>query len=154
MDKNEKSPHTAVYVRSKNNFAAGLSEQQQRELTPERKAITSDSSVINKKHVLNNKENHVIAFLNEFYACDKRSRFHIKGTGEYINFYADHCPEDGNLEVFYTHYDANSTIIDTKKLNDLSDDEIKSIMQLMKNAEMDEDAEDISENQDIGMSLQ
>ncbi|MDD4494428.1 MAG: hypothetical protein PHV32_08805 [Eubacteriales bacterium] len=153
----------------------GLSEQEQRELIPIRKAIleevrnaigtigagdlghevmTAENLEIDSNDGLMIEEDHVNAYIGAYFDVDKRFRIETEGTDEYVNLYADYYPTDGRLDVYYIHHGSDGGEIATKSVDDLTDDERDVILQLMKNAGLDDLVAEMNGDQDSGISLQ
>jgi len=153
----------------------GLSEQEQKELIPIRKAVmeevenaiqairsdrlgqevmTADNLEINANDGLIIDGEKINAYIGAYLDVDKRFHLETDGTDEYVNLYADYYPADGRLDVFYIHHGSDGGEIATKTVDDLTDDERDVILQLMKDAGLDERVTEMNEDQDSGMTMQ
>lgn len=153
----------------------GLSEQEHRELIPIKKAImeeinnamiaidsdnlghevmTADNLEIDSEDGLMIEGDHINAYIGAYFDVDKRFHLETEGTDEYVNLYANYFPADQRLDVFYIHHGSDGGEIAEKPVSDLTDDENDIILQLMKDAGLDELIEQMDEDQDAGITMQ
>jgi hypothetical protein len=153
----------------------GLSEQEHRELIPIKKSImeeinnamsaidsdnlghkvmTADNLEIDADDGLMIEGDHINAYIGAYFDADKRFRIETEGTDEYVNLYANYFPADERLDVFYIHHGSDGGEIAEKPVSDLTDDERDVILQLMKDAGLDELVEQMDKDQDVGMTMQ
>lgn len=99
-------------------------------------------------------DDHINAYLAAWFDVDKRFKTETYGTDEYINLYADYYPADNRLDVFYVHHGSDGGEIATKPVDDLADSEREIILQLMKEAGMDDLIAEMNQAQDAGMTMQ
>ena len=119
--------------------------------------ITADNLEINGLHMVDE-----CGFINAHFqqSFDEDSRFgtELYGTDGYMNLYAEYYPEDDRLDVFYIIYHNDGTDDGSPEeavyVEDISDNERETILQLMRDAGLDECIAEMNEDQDAGMTLQ
>ncbi|HBT64807.1 MAG TPA: hypothetical protein DEB10_09140 [Ruminococcaceae bacterium] len=153
----------------------GLSEQEQRKLIPIRKAIleevsnaiyaigadnlgqeviTAENLEIDNDDGLMIEKDHINAYIGAYFNAVKRFNLKIESKDDYLSLYADFYPTDGRLDVYYIHHGSDGGEIATKPVDDLTDDEKEAILQLMKDAGLDDLVAEMNGDQDFGISLQ
>jgi len=116
--------------------------------------MRSDNLEIDADDGLMIEGDHINAYIGAYFDVDKRFRLETEGTDEYVNLYANFFPADGRLDVFYVHHGSDGGEIAEKPVSDLTDDERDVILQLMKDAGLDELVAQMDEDQDAGMTMQ
>ena len=114
--------------------------------------MTAENLEISEELVID--ADHINAYIGAWFDVDKRFRLETEGTDEYVNLYANYYPADERLDVFYIHHGSDGGEIAEKPVSDLTDDERDVILQLMKDAGLDELVAQMDEDQDAGMTMQ
>ena len=123
-----------------------------RTIVPDQTVMTKDSLAIDSELLI--EEDHINAYLAVWFDTDKRFNLHTKGTDEYVTLCADYYPADERLEVYYIHHAPDGSYIDIKDVDNLSDNERKLILQLMKDEGLDDCIMEMNEKQSPNISME
>ena len=128
--------------------------QQIRGYDQTREMMTADNMGINSNDGLMYEGEKINAYIDTYFDVDKRFGLHTKGTDSYINLYADYDPADGSLSVYYILHDMDDTEHEPVSVDDLTIAEQNTILQLMRDAGMDDLIAEMDSDPDEGMKLE
>ena len=128
--------------------------QQIRGYDQTREMMTADNLGINRNDGLMYEGEKINAYVDTYFDVDKRFGLQINGTDAYINLYADYDTADGSLSVYYILHDMDDTEHEPVSVNDLTIAEQNTILQLMRDAGMDDLIAEMDSDPDEGMKLE
>jgi len=118
--------------------------------------MSADNLEINGLHMTEDNDC-ITAHLQQQFDSDARFGTELYGTDGYMNLYAEYDPADDRLEVFYIIYHVDGTDTgspdDPVTVNDLTAAEKETILQLMRDAGLDELIAEMNKDQDSGMIM-
>ena len=119
-----------------------------------RKMMTADNIGINSDDGLFADGDRVTAYLDTYFDVDKRFGLQTEGTNAYVDLCANYYPEDDSLSVYYILHDTDGTEREPFPVDDLTGTEQETILQLMKDAGLDDLVAGMNEDQDSGITMQ